>query len=135
MVIRIREKADLWTLLMPPTIWALHFLFCYVVAAIHCAKQGGINLTEPSSGLSFAPLGEVRPLVAVGTAVALGLIAISARQAWRHWGFGMDDPPHDAATPEDRQHFLGYATLLLSGLSFISVVFIALPAFLIQDCR
>lgn len=135
MVIRIRDKADLWTLLMPPTVWALHFLFCYLVAAVHCAKEGGINLTEPSSGVSFAALGEVRPLVAIGTAVALALILVSAWQAWRHWGAGTEDPPHDAATPEDRQHFLGLATLLLSGLSFASVIFIALPAFLITDCR
>ena len=35
----------------------------------------------------------------------------------------------------DRQRFLGYATLLLSALSFVSVLFIALPAFLIRDCR
>jgi hypothetical protein len=135
MVLRLREKADLWTLLMPPTVWAVHFLFCYLVAAIHCAKLGGINLTEPSSGISFAPLGEVQPLVAGGTVLALVLIAIGARQAWRHWGFGDDDPPYDAATPENRQHFVGFATLLLSGLSFVSVIFIALPAFLIGDCR
>ena len=135
MVLRLRERADLWTLLMPPTVWALHFLFCYVVAAIHCAKVGDIRLTAPSGGQSFAPLGEVRPLVAAGTAVALVLIVIGARQAWRHWGSTFNDLPHDAATPEDRQSFLGYATLLLSALSFVSVIFIALPAFLIQDCR
>jgi hypothetical protein len=135
MVIRIRERADLWTLLMPPTIWALHFLFCYVVAAVHCAKQGGIRLTEPSSGQSFAALAEVRPLVGIGTLVALGLITIGARQAWHHWGSSIEELPHDAATPEDRQRFLGFATLLLSALSFVSVLFIALPAFLIQDCR
>jgi hypothetical protein len=135
MVLRLRDKADLWTLLMPPTVWAVHFLFCYVVAAVHCAKVGGINLTEPSAGISFAALGEVRPLVAVGTVVALGLIVVSAWQAWRHWGPDLEGLPHDDATPEDRQSFLGFATLLLSGLSFVSVIFIALPAFLIQDCR
>ncbi|MDB5370350.1 MAG: conserved rane protein of unknown function [Roseomonas sp.] len=135
MVLRLRERADLWTLLMPPTVWALHFLYCYVVAAIHCAKLGGISLTEPNAGQSFAPLGEVRLLVAAGTLVAWALIVIGARQAWRHWGSSLEDLPHDAATPEDRQSFLGFATLLLSGLSFVSVLFIALPAFLIQDCR
>jgi hypothetical protein len=132
MVLRIRDRADLWTLLMPPTVWALHFLFCYLVAAVACAK-GGISLTAP--GFSYAPLEGLRPMVALGTVVALVLIGIGARQAWRHWGMGQDLPPHDTASDEDRQHFLGYATLLLSALSAVSVLFIALPAFLILDCR
>jgi hypothetical protein len=135
MVLRLRERADLWSLLMPPTIWALHFLFCYLVAAVTCARLGGVTLTKPNPGASFASLESFQPWVIGGTAVALALIAIFARQAWRHSGFGLDDPPHDAATPEDRQRFLGYATLLLSALSFVSVIFIALPAFLILDCR
>ncbi|ONG51090.1 hypothetical protein BKE38_16780 [Pseudoroseomonas deserti] len=134
MVLRLRDRADLWTLLMPPTVWATHFLYCYVVAAVQCAKAG-ISLTAPEGGQAFAALGMVRPLVAAGTAVALLLIVIGARQAWRHTGGGFHDLPHDAATPEDRQRFLGYATLLLSALSFVSVIFIALPAFLIRDCR
>ncbi|KAA2213407.1 hypothetical protein [Teichococcus oryzae] len=135
MVLRLRKRADLWTLMMPPTIWALHFLFCYLVAAVTCAKRGGVILTKPNPGVSFATLEGLQIWVTGGTAVALLLIAISARQAWRHWGFGLEDPPHDAATPEDRQRFLGYATLLLSALSFVSVIFIALPAYLILDCR
>jgi hypothetical protein len=134
MVLRIRDRADLWTLLMPPTVWALHFLFCYLVAAIACAK-GGITLTAPAAGFSYAPLEGVRPAVAAGTTVALALIGIGAWQAWKHWGMGQDLPPHDTASDEDRQHFLGYATLLLSALSAVSVLFIALPAFLILDCR
>ncbi|WP_419900334.1 hypothetical protein [Roseomonas sp. USHLN139] len=135
MVLRLRERADLWTLLMPPTVWATHFLYCYVVAAVQCAKAGQISLTAPQGGQSFAPLGPVPLLVGLGTLVALALILVGAHQAWRHIGRGFDDLPHDAATPEDRQRFLGYATLLLSALSFVSVLFIALPAFLIRDCR
>ncbi|WP_159994668.1 hypothetical protein [Roseomonas sp. 18066] len=134
MVLRLRDRADLWTLLMPPTVWASHFLYCYVVAAVQCAKAG-ISLTAPQGGQTFAPLGSVPLLVGLGTLAALALILVGARQAWRHLGQGLHDLPHDAATAEDRQRFLGYATLLLSALSFVSVIFIALPAFLIRDCR
>ncbi|EHM02737.1 hypothetical protein HMPREF9946_00811 [Acetobacteraceae bacterium AT-5844] len=135
MVLRLRDKADLWTLLMPPAVWALHFLFCYVAAAVTCAKFASVNLNRPGTGQILASLEPLRLTIAVATIIALILIGISARQAWRHWGFGIEDPPHDQPTDEDRQRFLGYATLLLSGLSFVSVIFIALPAFLIQDCR
>ncbi|MBE9607047.1 hypothetical protein IAI18_19455 [Acetobacteraceae bacterium H6797] len=135
MVLRLRDTADLWTLLMPPTVWASHFLFCYVVAAIRCAKVGEAGLFGPQAGENFADLGFARPAIAAGTAVALALIVIGARQAWRHWEYGRSAPPHDEATAEDRQRFLAYATLLLSALSFVSVIFIAMPAFLIQDCR
>ncbi|MFC3127377.1 hypothetical protein ACFOD4_20125 [Pseudoroseomonas globiformis] len=135
MVLRLRKRADLWTLLMPPTIWAVHFLFCYVAAAVNCARLGGIRLTQPGPSQSFASLWMAQIAIAAATVVALALITLFARQAWRQWGFGVDDPPHDAATPEDRQRFLGYATLLLAALSFVSVLFIALPAFLIRDCR
>ena len=125
MLIHSHEKANLWTLLAPPAIWALHFLFCYVAAAIVCAKAGDI----------FTDLARLRMVILAATALALALIVVAGLQAWRHWGFGTDDPPHSEPTDEDRQHFLGYATLLLCALSFVSVLFVALPAFTIADCR
>lgn len=125
MLIHNRRHANLWTLLAPPAIWAIHFLLCYVAAAIACAKGGGpwVDLTT----LRWVILGITIP--------ALGLILVAGQQARRHWGFGTDDPPHDQATDEDRQHFLGYATLLLCALSFVSVIFVAMPALTIADCR
>ena len=118
-----RDKANLWTLILPPTVWALHFLFCYAAAAVICAKEG-------SSGMEG-----LRLSVATATALALMLIVASGVQAHRHWGFGSDMPPHDQATDEDRQRFLGLATLLVCALSFVSVIFVALPPFLVADCR
>lgn len=125
MLIYNRKYADLWTLLAPPAIWAIHFLVCYVAAAIACAKAEDI----------FAGLPLLRIVILLVTLLALGLIATAAVQARRHWGFGTDDPPYEQPTAEVRQHFLGYATLLLSALSFVSVIFVALPALTIADCR
>ncbi|MXP64398.1 hypothetical protein E0493_13690 [Roseomonas sp. M0104] len=125
MLIYNRKHADLWTLLAPPAIWAIHFLVCYAAAAIACAKAEDI----------FAGLGGLRILILVVTLLALALIAVAGLQARRHWGFGTDDPPYEQPTADVRQHFLGYATLLLCALSFVSVVFVALPALTIADCR
>ncbi len=68
------------------------------------------------------------------TLAALGVIVVAALLAWRQWGFGTGDPPHDNATRQDRALFQGYATLLLSGLSFVGVVFTAMPALFITQC-
>lgn len=125
MVFAMRKEADLWLLVTAPIVWAVHFLLCYVLAAIHCEK----------AETGFADLGSVRLWIGVLTAIALLLVGAIGMQAWRHWGFGKNSPPHDAATPEDRQRFLGYAALLISSLSFVSIVFTALPVLFILDCR
>lgn len=125
MVFAFRKEADLWFLLFAPTVWAVHFLACYVIAAIHCTKADS----------AFADLAPVRVWVFALTAIALALVLATGIQAWRHWGFGVNSPPHDAPTPEDRRRFLGYAALLISALSFVSILFTALPALLITDCR
>lgn len=118
-----RDKANLWTLILPPTVWAGHFTFSYVAAAIACARNPQTDLNA------------VQIAVGLATLVALGAILLSGWQAVRHWGFGSDLPPHDQATEEDRQRFLGLSTLLVSALSAIAVVFVALPVFFITDCR
>lgn len=35
-----RLRVTLWTLIVPPTVWAVHFLFSYLWAAISCEKIG-----------------------------------------------------------------------------------------------
>lgn len=126
MMIRLipAEVESLWTLFTAPIVWALHFLVCYVGAAIYCAKPGLL-------GLDFAA---VRLGIGVVTAVALALILLSTLLAWRQWGFGTDDPPHDDATALSRRRFQGFATLLLSGLSFVAVIFGGLPALFLTEC-
>ncbi|WP_287337648.1 hypothetical protein [Mesorhizobium sp.] len=121
----IRKQIEtLWTLFTAPVVWAAHFLVCYIGAAVYCAKPELI-------GLSFSA---VRAGIAAATLIALSLIALSAWLAWRQWGFGTDDPPHDDPTRRDRTLFQGFATLLLSGLSFIAVIFTAMPALFLTEC-
>ena len=123
----LRQRAEqaiqnLWTLVAPPTIWALHFLFCYVYAAVRCAKGA-------------ESLGDVRLAIAVATFVSLSLIAASGYIGWAHAWTPGDPPPHADSTKEDRRRFLGTAKLLLAALSFVAIVFTALPAYVFEDCR
>ncbi|WP_438754484.1 hypothetical protein [Pararhizobium sp. O133] len=119
-----KELETLWTLFTGPVVWALHFLACYAAAAIHCAK---------GSQATFS-FGMLRLTLAMVTILALGAILAAGWLAWRQWGFGSGDPPHDEPTREDRQLFQGFATLLLSGLSFIAVIFVSIPLLLIEAC-
>lgn len=114
----------LWTLIVPPLAWAAHFMFAYVYAAVRCAKSGREAL-----------VGDVRFGIAVATAVALGVVLVSAYVAWAQSRLPGDAPPHDESTHEDRFRFLAVATLLLAGLSFVAIVFTAIPAFYFEDCR
>lgn len=119
-----KEVESLWTLFTAPVVWAGHFLFCYVGAAVFCEKPE----------LFGRDLETLRIAIGLVTAGALAMIVLAAALAWRQWGFGTGDPPHDDPTRRDRLLFQGYATLLLSGLSFIAVVFTALPVLFIHEC-
>jgi hypothetical protein len=116
------EITSLWTLFTAPVVWAVHFLACYVGVAVYCAKRGELGF------------GVVQAGIAAATLVALAMIVLSAWLAWRQWGFGNQDLPHDDPTARDRTLFQGFATLLLSGLSFVAVVYVALPLLFIDGC-
>ena len=48
---------------------------------------------------------------------------------------GTEVTTHDLDSPEDRHRFLGFATLLLSGLSGVAVLYAALAAMYFDTCR
>ena len=113
----------LWPILFGPTIWALHFLVCYVFAAVFCAKTGG-----------SADFSTVRLVVAVATALALAAIAFAGFLGYRQWAIERD-VRQDRPTDVDRRQLLGQAAILLCGLSGVAVVYVALPALFIASCR
>ncbi|WP_117192214.1 hypothetical protein [Rhizobium terrae] len=120
-----KEVETLWTLFTAPTVWALHFVVCYATVAVFCAKRLPASFT----------FDDVRVVLVVVTLLALAMIVLSAFLAWRQWGFGSGDPPHDEPTREDRRYFQGFATLLLSGLSFAAVAYAAIPLIFIAECQ
>lgn len=107
-----------------PVLWAAHFLLCYITASIWCAKVAG-----PAS--SIRP---VRAAIVVYTVVALAGITFIGWIGYRRHDFGNAHLPHDEDTPEDRHRFLGYATLLLSLLSAVAVIYAALVVVFFGDC-
>lgn len=117
--------ASLWMLVTGPTIWAGHFLACYVIAAVRCAKAAS----------AAAPLGEVRLLLGVATVLALAAIAFLGWRGWRQHRHGREPAPHDAPTAADRHRFLGLATMLLCGLSFVATVYTGMVLVVIGTCR
>jgi hypothetical protein len=116
---------SLWILTIAPTIWAAHLLLCYVTAAIWCAKF------VPFGG----PLDGIRSAIMWYTVVALGGIGIIGSEGFRRHRSGTEATTHDLDTAEDRHRFLGFATLLLSGLSAVAVLYAALAASYFDTCR
>ncbi|WP_062228341.1 hypothetical protein [Aureimonas frigidaquae] len=120
-----RTRDNLWTLILTPTVWAVHFLLCYVAAAWHCA---------PNQAL-FEPIGGVRIAILVATVVALaicGWVGLRAITEWRGHGGHF---PHDGDSASVRERFLEFSSFLLAAMSFLAIIFTAMPALLIVDCR
>lgn len=120
-----RQVESLWTLFTAPVVWALHFVASYGAFSVYCAKAGGASFSFDT----------MRLVLAAVTAVALAMIVLSAWLAWRQWGFGIKEPPHDKPTDHSRTLFQGFATLLLSGLSFVAVIYVALPLLFVAGCQ
>jgi hypothetical protein len=127
------DHYSLWLLTIAPTIWAAHLLLSYITAAIWCAKfvpQGGA-------------LGGIRGAIGCYTAVALVGIALMGWEGLRRHRHpstplaagGTEATTHDLDSVEDRHRFLGFATLLLSGLSAVGVLYAALAATYFETCR
>ncbi len=116
---------SLWMLTVSPTIWAAHFLACYITAAVWCAKYA-----DPDRSL-----GNVRLAIAVYTVLSVIGIGITGVVGYRRYTYGHVAGPHDFDTPGDRHRFLGFATLLLSALSAIATLFVALTAVFIEKCH
>lgn len=119
------KNQSLWLLTASPTIWAAHFLLCYITASIWCAKVVGAG----------GSLQSVRVAIAVYTVLALAGIGFLGWNGYRKHSFGKAALPHDDDTPEDRYRFLGFATLLLSALSAVAVIYAALVAVFIRSCH
>jgi hypothetical protein len=122
---RTPDWYSLWLLTIAPAIWAAHLLLSYITAAIWCAKW------IPAGG----PLGGVRTLVVWYTVAALAGIAITGWEGFRRHRHGTEATTHDLDSPEDRRRFLGFATLLLSGISAVGVVYAMLAASYFETCR
>jgi hypothetical protein len=122
---RVEERArDLVRLAIPPAVWALHFVACYVTAAVWCARYAGYG-------------GQLAPItgpIAIYTAGALTAIVAVGWEGYRRHRHGAGAPPHDVDSAEDRHRFLGFATFLLAALGGIATLFVAYAALTFAVC-
>jgi hypothetical protein len=120
------ESDSLWRIALGPLIWAIHFVLTYAGAAIVCEKLVG----EQAWAMPFLQLS-----IAGISVLALALIAWIGWRSWRQWDYLDDyDYEHDRSVEEDRHEFLGHAAFLLAVVSFISVIYVALPAIFVAEC-
>lgn len=119
------EKETAWRLAMAPMLWGTYFLACYGTASIWCAKVAGAD----------GSLWGARAAIAAYTVIALAGIGIIGRAGLRRHRHGLETEPHDFDTPGDRHRFLGFATLLLAGLSAVATLYVAMAAIFVTDCR
>jgi hypothetical protein len=105
---------------------------CYATAAVWCARFA------PSGAL----LGGVRTAITWYTVAALAGIAVVGWEGYRRHRYpgvpgkgGTEATTHDLDTPDDRHRFLGFATLLLAGVSAVAVLYAALAASFFDTCR
>ena len=100
-----------------PVVWFAHFMVVYLVVEAGCTGGQGLSAFEP-------PVADIVTLAA--TAVAAGVclgLAAWARRRWRRGGEGAD-----------RDGTLAFAGLLLSLLSFVTVLLVGLPALVLSAC-
>ena len=120
------ESESLVRITAGPVLWAGHFVLSYAAAAIWCAKAAG-----PMGSILWFRIG-----VGALTLAVLASIAWLGWRAWRQWDYLHDDyRANDVSRAEDRHQFLGHAAFLLSLISFIGVVYVAMPVIFIETCR
>lgn len=119
------EEGSLWVMIAVPSIWAAHFLLCYWVAAIWCAKV-------PAADASADPMRLALLGLTAAALLLIGLIALHAIRRYRARLLTRDELTED--TEAERTRFLGNATLLLCCMSAVAVVFTAMPLLVFDRC-
>lgn len=115
-------REGVWTLTAAPAVWALHFLACYVLAAVWCARAG-----------RDAALGGARGWIALLSVAALAVLAWLAHRGWRRMRY-QGGGRHDGDSVGDRHRFLGMVALLLAALSTVAVLYTAAVAAFVRSC-
>lgn len=118
------SREHLWIIAAAPAIWSVYFVLSYATVAIWCARIVGL----------WGSLDGARILVAIYTVVTLVAITLVGIRGFRQHSYGNATLPHDFDTDADRHRFIGFATVLLAGLSFVETLYVALAAVFIGIC-
>lgn len=115
-------REGVWTLAAAPAVWALHFLGCYVLAAVWCARAG-----------RAASLDEARAWIGVLTLLALAMLGVLAWRGWRRSRHG-GGHGRSGDSIADRHRFLGWVALALAALAAVAVLYAAAVVVLVETC-
>ena len=115
-----------------PVVWLTHFMVVYLVAEAGCTGDGpGLRALDP-------PVPAAVTLAATGVA-AVGCLAFGA-WAYRRWvasrqGVAADEAGELSGRHEERDRggTMAFASLLLALFSLVAVLFVGLPA-LVLEC-
>jgi hypothetical protein len=118
-------------LLASPLVWALHFLASYLTAAIWCARASA----DAGVGAFETGMEVVRAAIAVYTLGALLALALVGRRGLREHRQVQGDTPQESDDRTERRRFIGFAAVLVSGLSAVAVTFVGLAAAFFGSCR
>lgn len=123
------ESESLVRITLAPALWAVHFAVSYASTAVYCSRWG--EGADSIAGFRIA--------IAVGTLLVLLTILWLGWRAWRQWDARVGRSTRQLLEDiveehEDRHEFLGHAAFLLAIISFVGVVYTALPVALIETC-
>ena len=76
-----------------------------------------------------------RRAMIVYTLVALAAIGVVGWRGYQRHRHGTETTTHDLDTPEDRHRFLGFAVLLLAGLSALATLYAAFASAFFIACQ
>ena len=119
------SQESVWLLTAAPLVWVAHFMACYLTSAIWCAKSAAASDSADT----------VRWAIGIYTTIALPMLGYIGwigyrRDQVRRKTHG----PHDDDTSAGRHSFIGFAMLLLAGLSAVATIFVGLVAVFVKDC-
>ncbi|MDW4500182.1 hypothetical protein R5H30_19500 [Sulfitobacter sp. D35] len=121
---RLIDEGSVWIVVAPMVIWAAHFLVCYWIAAVICAR----DIQSDLDILRLSVLGL--------TALCIALLAVIGGMARQQYGGRLIVDEEITGNEVDaRSHFLGHVALLLCALGIVAVIFTAVPTLVFEACR
>lgn len=130
MAARIVPGPDsIWGLAFPAIVWSVHFLWCYVVNAVACARGVG---SEEVFGLAAIQANVVAATVVLAPLLLLSLGTAIARL--RDPALRESNPDTSESTEAAERLFLARATFAISALSLVAMAAVASPALFFTTC-
>ena len=124
---RVIERDSLLGMVGAPIVWAVHFVTVYVLVSLACAFRFAEGRVL---GIGIVPF-----LIGIATLIAVILITMLARLGYRRWRQTEADRRRMDPDLWERRRFMALTALLLSGLSLIATIWVAVPVALIEPCR